>query len=235
MLRRILIVEGEADTAHPIEMHLLDLGYSVTIEVTGTAGLLRAENESFSLVMLDQKLPGISGLDICRRLRNRRNPVPIIMLTTRANEASRIHGLEAGADDYVTKPFSVIEMIARVKTLIWRFERTVTMANHDVIQLRDLLIDLGRHEVAVNGKRVELTAKEFGLLTFFAKNPGRIFTRVQLVDRVWGCEYDGRDHTVHSHINRLRTKIEVNPAKPQRILTVRNVGYKLHDQAALNA
>lgn len=235
MLRRILIVEDELDIARLVEMYLLDLGYSVTIEATGSGGLKRAESETFSLIILDRKLPGFSGLDICRRLRNAQNTVPILMLTAHASEADRIRGLEEGADDYVIKPFSIMELIARVKTVLRRYDVAGTVAHRDVIQLKDISIDLMRHQVAVDGKRVELTAKEFSLLTFFAKNPGRIFSRAQLMDKVWGFGYDGFDHTVHSHINRLRTKIEADPAKPKRILTVRNVGYKFHDQAVLGA
>jgi DNA-binding response OmpR family regulator len=235
MLRRILIVEDELDIARLVEMYLLDLGYSVTIETTGSGGLKRAESETFSLIILDRKLPGFSGLDICRRLRNAQNTVPILMLTAHASEADRIRGLEEGADDYVIKPFSIMELVARVKTVLRRYDVAGAAAHRDVIQLKDLSIDLMRHQVAVDGKRVELTAKEFSLLTFFAKNPGRIFSRAQLMDKVWGFGYDGYDHTVHSHINRLRTKIEADPAKPQRILTVRNVGYKFHDQAVMGA
>lgn len=235
MLRRILIVEDEADIAHLVEMHLLNHGYSVTIEATETGGISRAESEDFCLVILDQKLLGMSGLDLCRRLRNKQNHMPIMMLSTRASEADRIQGLEAGADDYITKPFNVMELVARVKTILRRFEHAATPAHHEVIQHNDLHIDLGRHQVAIDGKRVELTAKEFHLLTFLAQNPGRVFSRAQLVDSVWGFSYNGYDHTVHSHINRLRTKIEANPAKPRRILTVRNVGYKFHAQAELGA
>jgi DNA-binding response OmpR family regulator len=230
MQHRILLVENDTNTANRLEMNLRDFGYRVMLESTGTGGLTRAENESFSLLILGQVLPGIGGLEICRKLRGKEDPVAILILSAFAEAEHRIAGLEAGADDIVTRPFSVMELLARVKSILRRYEYTAH-TDHEAIRLNDLQIDLRRHQVLVKGKPIKLTAKEFGLLTFFAQNPGHVFTRAHLVDRVWGPSYSGFDNTVCSHINRLRTKIEDDPSKPTRILTVRNVGYKFHDHA----
>lgn len=235
MQRKILIVEDNPDIAHLVEFHLRDLGCSVVVERTGTDGLSRAERDAFDMVILDLMLPGIGGLDICRNLRNKSNYVPILMLTARSSEIDRVLGLEIGADDYLTKPFSVMELIARIKAIFRRLDAiSASPAATHRIQAKELSIDLGRHEVVVEGKPVELTAKEFELLSYFAQNPGQVFTRSQLLDKVWGYGHDGYEHTVNSHINRLRTKIETNPAKPQHILTVWSVGYKFRDQHALS-
>lgn len=234
MLRKILIVDDDSGMAHFIEMHLLDLGYTVIIETTGTNGVRRAEQEPFDLILLDKNLSGISGLDICRRLRAKQNHTPILMLTALVGERERVRCLEAGADDFVLKPFSILELIARITVILRRYEESPQATRNGLIRHDDLEIDLQRHQVAIGGRTINLTAKEFSLLSFLAKNPGRVFSRTQLVDIVWGFAYDGYDHTVHSHINRLRTKIEPNPAKPKMILTIRNVGYKFHETAAVN-
>jgi len=234
MQRNILVVEDNPEIAHLVEFHLRDLGCSVTVEKNGTEGLSRAESSAFDMVILDLMLPGIGGLDICRNLRNKASYVPILMLTARSSEIDRVVGLESGADDYLTKPFSVMELIARVKAIFRRLDALgAKPAQTNLIQSEKLSIDLGRHEVVVEGRPVALTAKEFELLSYFAQNPGQVFTRSQLLDKVWGYGHDGYEHTVNSHINRLRTKIEANPAKPQHILTVWSVGYKFHDQHAL--
>lgn len=231
--RRVLVVDDDPDIAHLVALHLRDCGCAVTIESTGVGGFKRAQRESFELLILDLTLPGLGGLDICRSLRRAQNYVPILMLTARASEQDRVLGFNTGADDYLTKPFSVVELAARVKAIFRRQELWVESAAREVIRLDGLHIDLARHEVAIAGKAVALTAKEFDLLSVFAQNPGRVFSRAQLLDKIWGDAHDGYDHTVHSHINRLRTKIETNPAKPQHILTVRSVGYKFRDYAVL--
>jgi len=233
MQRRILIVEDDPDIARLVEFHLRDLGCSVVVERTGTLGLARAEAESFDMVILDLMLPGVGGLDICRQLRGKPGYVPIMMLTARSSELDRVLGLEIGADDYLTKPFSVMELVARVKAIFRRLEAVAAKVPAlDMIRSGALSIDMASHEVVVGGRQVALTAKEFELLSFFAQNPGRVFTRAQLLDKVWGYGHDGYEHTVNSHINRLRTKIEANPAKPQHVLTVWSVGYKFHDSNA---
>lgn len=233
MQHRILLVEDDPDIARLVEVHLCDMGCSVVVERTGTCGLARAEVESFDMVILDLMLPGVAGLDICRQLRNKPGYVPIMMLTARSTELDRVLGLEIGADDYLTKPFSVMELVARVKAIFRRLEAVSTqVTGRNTICSGTLSINMESHEVVVRGKAVALTAKEFELLSFFAQNPGRVFTRAQLLDKVWGYGYDGYEHTVNSHINRLRTKIEVEPAKPQHVLTVWSVGYKFHDSNA---
>ena len=233
MQRKILIIEDNPDIAHLLDFHLSDLGYLVAVENTGTKGLSCAEGGAFDMVILDLTLPDIDGLDICRSLRNKSHYVPILMLSARSSEIDRVLGLEIGADDYLTKPFSVMELTARVKAIFRRLDVLNTKpADTHMIQAKELSIDLGRHEVVVEGRPVDLTAKEFDLLSYFAQHPGHVFTRAQLLDKVWGYRHDGYEHTVNSHISRLRTKIEANPAKPQHILTVWSVGYKFRDQHA---
>ena len=231
MKRRILIIEDEADIAKLVEFHLSDLGFSAVIEHSGKAGLFRAERENFDLIVLDLGLPGIDGLDICRRLRGQSRTMPILILTARSSEVDRVVGLEMGADDYLTKPFSVLELCARVKAIFRRLEMVEQGgAGSEIIRSADLRIDLGRHEVIVMGAPVELTAKEFELLSFLASHPGRVFSRTQLLDQVWGYNHEGYQHTVNSHINRLRSKIEPDPSNPEHILTIWRVGYKFRDQ-----
>jgi DNA-binding response OmpR family regulator len=232
MQRRILIVEDDPDIAHLVEFHLRDLGCRIACECTGAGALARLGAESFDLVILDLMLPGMSGLDICRHLRSKPDYVAILMLTARSSELDRVLGLETGADDYLTKPFSVMELVARVKAIFRRLDAHALKpeAHEGLIRAGELSIDLERHEVAVGGRSAALTAKEFELLTFFAQHPGRVFTRTQLLDKVWGYGHDGYEHTVNSHINRLRTKIEADPARPQHILTVWSVGYKFRDR-----
>lgn len=233
MQRRILVIEDNIDIAGLIEFHLRELDFSVEVEHRGDQGLLRATHESFDLIVLDLTLPGVDGLDVCRRLRAHANPVPILMLTARSSEIERVLGLETGADDYLTKPFSVMELCARVKALFRRADMGSGEAiANDLIRVKGVSIDRGRHEVAVEGRPVALTAKEFDLLSFLASHPGRVFTRSQLLQQVWGYAHDGYEHTVNSHINRLRNKIEPDPANPQHILTVWSVGYKFHDHVA---
>jgi DNA-binding response OmpR family regulator len=175
-------------------------------------------------------LPGMDGLDVCRRLRARTMYTPIMMLTAKAAEVDRVLGLELGADDYLTKPFSIRELVARVKALFRRIEHLQAPASHgadESLEFGDLEIDVGNRDVRLSGSQVNLTSKEFDLLLHFLRNPGRVYTRLQLLDTVWGYGYDGYEHNVNCHINRLRAKIEKDQARPQIILTVRGVGYKL--------
>lgn len=231
MKRRILIIEDNADIADLVEFHLTELGFTTERERDGEEGLRRATQESFDLIVLDLMLPGREGLEICRQLRANSSQVPIFMLTARSSEIDRVLGFEMGADDYLTKPFSVMEFCARVKALFRRLDMGGGQESaKDLIRVKGISIDLARHEVALEGKPVVLTAKEFDLLSFLASHPGRVFTRGQLLEQVWGYMHDGYEHTVNSHINRLRNKIEPNPANPQHILTVWSVGYKFHDQ-----
>jgi DNA-binding response OmpR family regulator len=229
MTKHILVIEDNTDLNHLLEIHLKDLGYSVSCESDGNQGLARAGTQQFDLVILDLMLPGTDGLEICRQLRNSGNLVPILMLTSKSSETDRVVGLELGADDYVTKPFSIRELMARVKAIFRRQESAARTEDHrptNTIVAGDLVIYPDKRLVELGGKPVDLTAKEFDLLYHFAGNPGRVYTRSQLLDFIWGYAHNGYEHTVNSHINRLRAKIEENPAKPIYILTVWGVGYK---------
>jgi DNA-binding response OmpR family regulator len=232
MGRRILVVEDDRDIAHLVELHLRDLGADVTVVHDGAVALDLALRRPFDLVILDLMLPGVDGLEICRRLRSRENYTPILMLTARSADVDRIVGLEIGADDYLTKPFNIRELIARVKALLRRVDALSKPEAADVPSVLDfgaLVIDVEKRKVTLNGEAIDLTAKEFDLLLQFARNPGRVYTRAQLLDLVWGYGHDGYEHTVNSHINRLRNKLEKDHAKPAYILTVWGVGYKFAD------
>ena len=232
MARRILVVEDDRDIAHLVELHLKDLSADVTIVHDGAEALETALKRAFDLVILDLMLPGLDGLEICRRLRARSNYTPILMLTARSSDVDRIVGLEIGADDYLTKPFNIRELIARVKALLRRVE---AMSKPDgagaptILDFGELFIDVEKRRVTLHGKAVDLTAREFELLVQFARNPGRVYTRAQLLDLVWGYSHEGYEHTVNSHINRLRSKLEKDHARPVYILTVWGVGYKFVD------
>ena len=235
MNRRVLIIEDDRDIAHLVELHLRDLGCEAVTTADGASGLRQAETGGFDLVILDLMLPDaqLDGLEVCRRLRAAENYVPILMLTAKATELDRVLGLEMGADDYLTKPFSVLELLARVKALFRRveaIERSGRAAEEPRrVEIDGLRIDDGRRRVTVGGREVRLTAKEYDLLLHFALHPGRVFTRAQLLDHVWGYGHDGYEHTVNSHINRLRGKIETDPSEPRFILTVWGVGYRFSD------
>ena len=232
--RRLLVIEDERDIAHLLELHLRDLGHEVALAHTGPAGLARAEAARFDLIILDLRLPGLDGLEVCRRLRQHKNYTPILMLTAKSTETDRVLGLELGADDYLTKPFSIPELLARVKALFRRIDAAARSVEHHgrEIRVHALAIDFDRRHVTVKDRPIELTAKEFDLLAHFAANPGRVYTRAQLLDTVWGYGHEGYEHTVNSHINRLRAKIERDPAAPRYILTVWGVGYKFADTDA---
>ena len=229
MPKNILIIEDNRDLAHLLESHLRDLSFQVVVAFDGIAGLAKADSENYDLIILDLMLPGLDGIEICRRLRRKSSYVPILMLTAKSSEMDRVVGLEIGADDYVTKPFSIHELLARVKAILRRVEELTEGAKEsfaNIIRAGDLVIDPRKRSTTLEGKAVDLTAKEFDLLLHFAHNPGKVYTRSQLLDRVWGYGHDGYEHTVNSHINRLRAKIEKDPAHPAYILTVWGVGYK---------
>jgi DNA-binding response OmpR family regulator len=185
---------------------------------------------NYELVVLDIMLPRKDGLSVCRDIRRLPGYVPILMLTAKSTELDRVRGLETGADDYLTKPFSVRELVARAKALLRRVDAlspaTTSAAENEVIDRGNMRIVMGKRQVTVDDEDITLTAKEFDLLAHFARNPGQVFNRVQLLDQVWGYNHEGYEHTVNSHINRLRAKIESDPAKPKYILTVWGVGYK---------
>lgn len=229
--RSILVVEDSRELAELVALHLRDEGYGVELALDGNEGLSAARNGHFDLIILDLMLPGLDGLSICRQLRTVRDYVPILMLTSKTSEIDRVLGLEMGADDYMTKPFSVRELVARVKALFRRADAMGTENNKETEQLRfgELEIDPAKRTVGIKGEVVALTAKEFDLLLHFARHPGRVYSRAQLLDQIWGYGHEGYEHTVNSHINRLRGKIEKDPAKPVYVLTVWGVGYKFAD------
>lgn len=232
MQKRILIIEDNKDLAQLLELHLRDLDYDVDLAGDGIAGLARAEGSRYDLIILDLMLPGLDGIELCRRLRGKSSYVPILMLTSKSSEVDRVLGLEMGADDYVTKPFSIPELLARIKAILRRvdnLEKSRHDGEHDRIVAGELVLDPEKRAVTLGGNSVNLTAKEYDLLLHFAKHPGRVFTRLQLLDAVWGYGHEGYEHTVNSHINRLRAKIEENPANPRYILTVWGIGYKFAD------
>ena len=230
MQRKVLIVEDEPDIARLVQTHLKDIGCAAEIAGNGAAAIQLFEKQRYQLVILDLMLPDTDGLTLCRRMREAVDYVPILMLTAKSTELDRVLGLEVGADDYLTKPFSVPELLARSKALFRRVDALSQAhkqtSTDEVITQGGLTIETATRRVTVEGREVELTAREFDLLLFFARHPGRVFNRVQLLDQVWGYNHDGYEHTVNSHINRLRAKIEADPSKPDYILTVWGVGYK---------
>ena len=222
------MVEDDGDIAGLLDIHLRDLGCEVDLAEDGLVGWKQASSDNYDLVILDLMLPGMDGLELCRRLRAEAHYTPILMLTARSSEMDRVVGLEIGADDYLTKPFSIRELQARVKALFRRMEalREQSPPVSESIRFADLEIDVVKRRVTIRQKPVDLTAKEYALLLQFSRNPGRVYTRSQLLDLVWGYGHEGYEHTVNSHINRLRIKIEKIPAKPFYILTVWGIGYK---------
>jgi len=234
--RTILVIEDDRDIARLLEMHLRDAGYTVTVTGDGIAGLRAASARSFDLILLDLILPGMDGLELCRKLRERPDYTPILMLTARSADIDRILGLETGADDYLAKPFNIRELLARVKALFRRVEALRSgegLPGSGVIRAGEMTIDPEGRRVTVRGQPVSLTAKEFDLLAEFARHPGKVYSRARLLDVVWGLGYEGYEHTVNSHINRLREKIEKDPSRPRYVLTVRGVGYKFADREDL--
>jgi len=233
MKHRALIVEDDGDIARLVRLHLHDIGFEAEIAGNGEEGLRRFRARPYDLVILDLMLPGMDGLSVCRALRAGPDYVPILMLTAKSSELDRVLGLEIGADDYLAKPFSLPELLARVKALLRRTEalreQAARVSADETIRRGDLTIDVEKRRVTLGGLEVGLTAREFDLLLHFARRPGRVFTRTQLLEQVWGYGHDGYEHTVNSHINRLRAKIESDPAKPRFVMTVWGVGYKFTD------
>jgi DNA-binding response OmpR family regulator len=233
MAQEILLVEDDRDISRLVELHLQDLGYIVQVAHDGSEGLSFALSKSYALIILDLMLPGIDGLEICRRLRAKPTYTPILVLTAKSSEFDRVLGLEVGADDYLTKPFSVRELLARVKAVLRRVEAFAVQpatSTQKVICAGSLRIDVEKRKVTVDAIPKDLTVKEFDLLLQFAEHPGKVYTRAQLLDAVWGYGHEGYEHTVNSHINRLRAKIEKDPTRPALILTVWGIGYKFSEE-----
>ena len=226
-MSRILIVEDEVAIAD-LEKYYLELsGFEVEIENDGTKGLERALHEEFDLFILDLMLPGVDGFEICKKIRETKN-TPILMVSAKKDDIDKIRGLGLGADDYVTKPFSPSELVARVKAHLARYERLIgsNMPQNDIIEIRGIKIDKTARRVWVNGEEKQFTTKEFDLLTFLAENPNHVFTKEELFRKIWDMESIGDIATVTVHIKKIREKIEMNTNKPQYIETIWGVGYR---------
>ncbi|MCR6628631.1 MAG: response regulator transcription factor [Magnetospirillum sp.] len=226
--KRVLVVEDDAHIAELLRLHLAEEGFAVEHAADGDAGMRLLQMGQWDLLVLDLMLPGIDGLEICKRARTMAHYVPIIIISARSSEVHRILGLELGADDYLAKPFSMLELAARAKALLRRSDALARNARIEAGQLEchGLTLDPLAREARLGGHLLDLTPREFDLLYFFARHPERAFSRLQLLNEVWGYSHDGYEHTVNTHINRLRAKIEANPAAPKRILTVWGRGYK---------
>ena len=226
MSGKILLVEDEHSIAEPVIYNLKQEGFSVTHVDEGPIALEIFSEEVFDLIILDLMLPEISGLDICRSIRKESN-VPIIMVTAKDSEADRVSGLELGADDYVTKPFSVRELMSRVRAVLRRTTITKTDKNDKSIKSGNIEINLSKYEAKVDDKNIDLTPREFELLYAFCENEGNLLSREQIFDEIWGYSFIGNTKTLDVHIQRIREKIEKDPREPKRLITVRGVGYKL--------
>jgi DNA-binding response OmpR family regulator len=232
----ILVAEDQTDIRDLIALNLRGAGYEVQAVADGAAALASQAERASDLLVLDLMMPALDGLEVCKALRARGRATPILMLTAKATELDRVLGLELGADDYLTKPFSMAELLARVKALLRRTEllRAAQLAAGGTagaapIVNGELEIHPARREVRVAGRALDLTALEFDLLLHFASHPGRVFSRAQLLDAVWGYSHEGYEHTVTTHINRVRAKVEADPMRPKFVLTVRGAGYKMRD------
>jgi DNA-binding response OmpR family regulator len=235
--KRVLIVEDDAHIADLLRLHLKDEGYEVEHAADGDQGMRLLEQQSWDALVLDLMLPGVDGLEICKRARGMARYTPIIIISARSSEVHRILGLELGADDYLAKPFSMLELVARVRALLRRTDALARNARLEsgLLESHGVAIDPLSRESFLHGKRLGLTPREFDLLYFFARHPDKVFSRMDLLNEVWGYQHDGYEHTVNTHINRLRTKIEADPANPQRILTVWGRGYKFSASPAVGA
>lgn len=231
--KRILIVEDDMHIADVLSLNLRDERYEVVHSADGAEGLRLLEQGGWDALILDLMLPGVDGLEICRRARAMTRYTPIIITSARSSEVHRILGLELGADDYLAKPFSVLELVARVKALLRRVDAVAKDSRLDAgrIEVAGIAMDPLAREAWVDGARIELTPREFDLLYHFARHPGKVFSRMDLLNAVWGYRHEGYEHTVNTHINRLRAKVEKDAADPKRILTVWGHGYKLATQA----
>ncbi|WP_073062933.1 response regulator transcription factor [Fodinibius roseus] len=232
----ILIIEDDTEIARLVQINLKDEGYSVEFVQNGHKGYRMITSGDYDLIILDLMLPGMSGIDICKKFRADDTSTPLLMLTAKSEEFDKVLGLELGADDYITKPFSIRELLARVKALLRRAQQPSMSAStsRDPLSFGNLLIEPVKHQVRLGDRILEVTAKEFELLLLFARHPGRTFSRQELLDNVWGYQFDGYEHTVNTHINRLRSKIEEDPSDPTYIKTVWGVGYRFTELDELN-
>lgn len=227
-MTRILVVEDEPSFSEAISFLLRKEGFEVGVAETGQAGLDEFDRHGADLILLDLMLPGLSGTEVCRQIRSK-SQVPIIMLTAKDTEIDKVVGLELGADDYVTKPYSSRELIARINAVLRRAQNPEIEIENGIITIGPVRLDIDRHQMSLDGKAIALPLKEFELLEFLMRNSGRVLTRAQLIDRVWGSDYFGDTKTLDVHIKRLRAKIEKDPAEPIFIQTVRGLGYKFEN------
>lgn len=232
-MKRVLIVEDDKNIVELLSIHLRDLGCELDVALDGQEGLLKILSGQYQLIILDLMLPSMDGIEVCRKARAKGINSPIMMLTAKSEEIDKVLGLEMGADDYMTKPFSIREFIARVKAI---FRRTALIQEHlkaseksQLLSYGDLQIDLEKRKVSISGKRIELSPKEFELLVLLASSPGKSYNRSMILNLVWGYDFDGFEHTVNAHINRLRMKIEPNVQQPIYILTTWGVGYRFNE------
>jgi DNA-binding response OmpR family regulator len=231
-MKNILIIEDDSSIVELISIHLKDINCELTKAYNGFDGLELVKSNRYDLIILDIMLPDINGIEICKRIRSEKNTTPIMMLTARSEEIDKIIGLETGADDYLTKPFSIREFIARAKALIRRNEMAIPepLETPKFLKCQNLSMDTNKRKVMLEDEKIELTPKEFDLLYLFMSNPGISYSRETLLNLVWGYEFSGYEHTVNSHINRLRSKIEPNLTNPKFILTTWGIGYRFTDE-----
>ena len=232
-MNKVLIIEDDLQIVELLKIHLADLSCEIMSAGNGKEALDLVSKNLFDLLILDLMLPGMNGMEICRRIRMAGNTTPVIILSAKSEEIDKVLGLETGADDYLTKPFSVREFIARVKVIFRRKEdarEEINRLNRQQVKFGELEIDVDKRKVTLNNLRVELSPKEFELLSLLATNPGKSYSRKRLLNLVWGYDFDGYEHTVNSHINRLRGKIETNISNPKYILTTWGVGYRFNEE-----
>ena len=230
-MKNVLIIEDDKEISDLLEIHLKDIDCRITKECNGITGLNKVKFENYDLIVLDVMLPGMDGLEVCKEIRKSGILTPVLMLTSKSEEIDKVLGLELGANDYLTKPFSIREFIARVKAIFRRVELfKQTEKEGEDVNFRDVVIEISTHKVLINNKRIDLTPKEFDLLYLLASHPGRVYSRENLLNIIWGYQHKGYEHTVNSHINRLRGKIEKDITDPQYILTSWGSGYIFNDQ-----
>jgi len=232
--KKILVIEDDRELIDLLTLHLTAEGYQVSASADGEAGLRAFQSGKYGMVILDWMLPSLSGIDVLREIRTTDTRTPVLMLTARGEESDKVLGLELGCDDYLTKPFSIRELTARIKVLHRRIERAEELARISagdrILNFGPLKIDHGKRNVQVNSEPVQLTVKEYDLLYTLASRPGRTYSRRQLLDLVWNQDSDVYEHTVNSHVNRLRNKVEDNPNRPRLILTVWGIGYRFTEE-----
>lgn len=230
-MEKALIIEDDKDISDLISIHLVDMGLEADKSFDGKDGLLKALNNQYRFILLDIRLPLLDGFEVCKKIRMERINTPVLMLTSKAEEIDKVLGLEIGADDYISKPFSIRELLARIKAVLRRYDMSSSEKKDEekILRFDGLYINVGMRIVKIDDKNVELSPKEFDLLVYLASNPGKVYSRAQLLNHIWGYEFEGFEHTVNSHINRLRSKIEKNMHEPEFFLTSWGVGYKFRE------